>query len=77
MLMSLLTIQDVAEPQAIRSMSFLAEAQLFQKCSKPDMKLERGVSIHGSSSKKRIFFPSGNEPSHSSNAKKASYQFLN
>lgn len=75
--MSLLTIHEVADPQTIRKMSFLAVAQLFQKCSNPDMKFERGVSIHGSSSRKIVFFPSGNEPSHSSNEKKASYQLLN
>lgn len=50
--MSLSIIQEVAEPQTIRTMSRRAEAHPFQKCSKAEIKSEPTVSIQGSSSRK-------------------------
>ena len=55
---TLFIIHDVAEPQIIRRMSLRAEAYPFQKCSMADTKLERGASIHGSSSMNTTFLPS-------------------
>ncbi|CUQ45853.1 Uncharacterised protein [Segatella copri] len=52
----LLMIQEVALPQMIRIMSFLAVAQLFQKWSSERTKFDLCVSIQGISSMKIIFF---------------------
>ena len=52
----LLIIHDAADPHTIRRISFLALAQLFQKCSSPDRKSEPRVSNQGNSSKNIIFF---------------------
>lgn len=49
-------IQEVALPQMIRIMSFLAVAQLFQKWSSERTKFDLCVSIQGISSMKMIFF---------------------
>ena len=58
-LMTWLSIQVVALPQAISLMSLRYDAQSFQKCSRALMKWEAYVSNQGSSSKKMIFVPSG------------------
>ena len=54
-LMSLFTIQEVADPHAINSMSLRCAAQAFQKYSRASTNALRGVSIHGISSKKITF----------------------
>ncbi len=50
----LFIIHDVALPQMIRSISFLAEAHPFQKCSKAGINRELRASIQGSSSRNMI-----------------------
>lgn len=55
-LITWLSIQVVALPQAISLMSLRYDAQSFQKCSSALMKWEAYVSNQGSSSKKMILF---------------------
>ena len=56
-------------------MSFLAEAQPFQKCSNAVRKLDRGASIQGISSMKTTFRLSTDLESKFANKSKASSQF--
>ena len=58
LLMIFSTIQDVADPQTTKTMSFLEVAQPFQKCSNADRKSDLGVSSQGSSSMNTNFLSS-------------------
>ncbi|CDD97092.1 unknown [Bacteroides intestinalis CAG:315] len=57
---NLFIIHEVAEPQTINFTSVRTAAQLFQKFSSALTNPDLGVSIHGSSSIKITFGPSGN-----------------
>ena len=50
-------IQEVALPHTISFTCFLDRHQSLQKCSNADKKVERGLSIQGSSSMKTTCFP--------------------
>ena len=72
---NLSTIQDDAEPLAIRTMSLRRDPQLFQKDSNASTNSDCGVSIHGiSSMKMTLRLSSGRLSIYSSRASKASSQ---
>ena len=70
------SIHDVADAHTIRTISFLAEANPFQKFSKATIRSLFCVSIHDSSSINIIFFFSLDNLMTSFNASNASSQFL-
>src|ERR1700690_1409429 len=72
---NLLMIQLAAEPQTIRSISVLALAHEFQKCSRAGRKPEPAVSNHGSSSRNTIFFSLSFDSSNVVSRVNASSQF--
>ena len=57
--MIFLTIHEVLLPHTTKTISFRADAHPFQNDSNSDKNPERGASIHGSSSRKTTFLPSG------------------
>ena len=73
--MSLSIIHDVAEPHTTNTTSLLPLAQSFQKCSRAGIKFERGVSIHGNSSKNTILRLADDASRTSINLSNASSQF--
>jgi len=74
--MTLLIIQDVADPQMISVRSFRADAQAFQKCSNAGTKFDCRVSSHGNSSIKITLCASVDRSTSCSKDRNASRQLL-
>ena len=75
LLIILLIIHEVADPHTMSNMSFRADANPFQKCSNAERKLERGASIHGSSSMNTTLRSSFDLDTRAANRSNASNQF--